>query len=75
MCMGAALHFDVSVPNFGIQEYMPHTTETDAGGPATAVGSMLPVFRFGSRGTRTIWPLASAQPVMTLSPTSEASPG
>jgi len=30
VCMGAALHFDVSVPNFGIQEYMPHTTETDA---------------------------------------------
>src|SRR6266478_9195638 len=30
VCMGAALHFDVSVPNFGIQEYMPHTAETDA---------------------------------------------
>jgi mannonate dehydratase len=27
--MGAALHFDVSVSNFGIQEYMPHTLETD----------------------------------------------
>ncbi len=27
--MGAALHFDVSVHNFGIQEYMPHTRETD----------------------------------------------
>jgi mannonate dehydratase len=26
--MGAALHFDISVPNFGIQEYMPHSTET-----------------------------------------------
>lgn len=30
ICMGAALHFDVSVPNFGIQEYMRHTPETDA---------------------------------------------
>lgn len=28
--MGAALHFDLSVPNFGIQEYMRHTAETDA---------------------------------------------
>ncbi len=28
--MGAALHFDVWVPNFGIQEYMRHTPETDA---------------------------------------------
>jgi mannonate dehydratase len=27
--MGAALHFDLSVHNFGIQEYMPHTAETD----------------------------------------------
>jgi mannonate dehydratase len=27
--MGAALHFDVSVSNFGIQEYMPHTLQTD----------------------------------------------
>nr|WP_315597521.1 D-mannonate dehydratase ManD [uncultured Cupriavidus sp.] len=29
-CMGAALHFDLWVPNFGIQEYMRHTEETDA---------------------------------------------
>ena len=28
--MGAALHFDLWVPNFGIQEYMRHTSETDA---------------------------------------------
>ncbi|WP_034160950.1 D-mannonate dehydratase ManD [Sphingomonas sp. ERG5] len=30
VCMGAALHFDLSIPNFGIQEYMRHTEETDA---------------------------------------------
>ena len=30
VCMGAALHFDLSVPNFGVQEYMRHTVETDA---------------------------------------------
>ena len=30
VCMAAALHFDLSVHNFGIQEYMPHTAETDA---------------------------------------------
>jgi mannonate dehydratase len=29
VCMGAALHFDLSVHNFGIQEYMPHTDETN----------------------------------------------
>lgn len=28
--MGAALHFDTWVPNFGIQEYMRHTPATDA---------------------------------------------
>ncbi len=28
--MGAALHFDTWVPNFGIQEYMRHTPDTDA---------------------------------------------
>ncbi|MBE7218801.1 MAG: D-galactonate dehydratase family protein [Caulobacteraceae bacterium] len=27
--MGAALHFDSWVPNFGVQEYMRHTRETD----------------------------------------------
>ncbi|AGH50141.1 bifunctional D-altronate/D-mannonate dehydratase [Sphingomonas sp. MM-1] len=30
VCMAAALHFGLSVPNFGIQEYMRHTAETDA---------------------------------------------
>jgi len=29
VAMAAALHFDTSVNNFGIQEYMPHTRETD----------------------------------------------
>ncbi len=28
VCMGAALHFDAWVPNFGIQEYMQHSPET-----------------------------------------------
>jgi len=30
VCMGAALHFDLWIPNFGVQEYMRHTAETDA---------------------------------------------
>ena len=30
VCMAAALHFDLSIPNFGVQEYMRHTAETDA---------------------------------------------
>lgn len=30
VCMAAALHFDLTVHNFGIQEYMPHTAETDS---------------------------------------------
>ena len=29
VCMAAALHFDLSVHNFGIQEYMPHSDETE----------------------------------------------
>ncbi|WP_116807168.1 D-mannonate dehydratase ManD [Steroidobacter cummioxidans] len=29
VCMGAALHFDTWVPNFGIQEWMHHAQETD----------------------------------------------
>lgn len=29
VCMGAALHFDSWVPNFGIQEYMLHTEQTN----------------------------------------------
>ncbi len=29
VCMAAALHFDLSVHNFGVQEYMRHTDETD----------------------------------------------
>jgi mannonate dehydratase len=28
--MAAALHFDISINNFGIQEYMRHTADTDA---------------------------------------------
>ncbi len=30
VCMGAALHFGLAVANFGIQEHMPHSAETDA---------------------------------------------
>jgi mannonate dehydratase len=30
VCMAAALHVDLAIPNFGLQEYMPHTAETDA---------------------------------------------
>jgi len=29
VCMAAALHFDLSIPNFGVQEYMRHTEATD----------------------------------------------
>jgi mannonate dehydratase len=29
VCTAAALHFDLSVPNFGIQEYMRHASDTD----------------------------------------------
>jgi mannonate dehydratase len=30
ICMAASLHFNLSLPNFGLQEYMRHTPETDA---------------------------------------------
>jgi mannonate dehydratase len=45
VCMAAALHVDLSVHNFGIQEYMPHTHETDRVFPhayAYADGTMHP---------------------------------
>ncbi|WP_199432823.1 D-mannonate dehydratase ManD [Qaidamihabitans albus] len=29
VCLAAALHVDVSIPNFGLQEYMRHTDATD----------------------------------------------
>ena len=30
VCMGASLHLNLAIPNFGIHEYMRHTPETDA---------------------------------------------
>ena len=30
VCMGASLHLNTAIPNFGVQEYMRHTSETDA---------------------------------------------
>src|SRR5262249_38190128 len=33
VCMAAALHFDLSVLNFGLPEYMPPTTQTYPGFP------------------------------------------
>ncbi len=45
VAMGAALHFDLSVHNFGIQEHMPHSAETDRVFPhaySFADGSMHP---------------------------------
>ncbi|EEP75268.1 mandelate racemase/muconate lactonizing protein [Micromonospora sp. ATCC 39149] len=30
VCLAAALHLDIAIPNFGLQEYMRHTEETDA---------------------------------------------
>jgi mannonate dehydratase len=29
VCMAAALHVDTAIPNFGLQEYMPHTDATN----------------------------------------------
>jgi len=37
VCMGCALHFDTWVPNFGIQEYMLHSRETNEVFPADYV--------------------------------------
>ena len=30
VCVAAAAHLDISIPNFGLQEHMPHTAETEA---------------------------------------------
>jgi mannonate dehydratase len=35
VCLAAALHFDLAVHNFGIQEYMPHSADTDRVFPHT----------------------------------------
>jgi mannonate dehydratase len=35
ICLAAALHVDISIPNFGLQEYMPHTAATDEVFPHT----------------------------------------
>jgi mannonate dehydratase len=35
VCMAAALHLDLAIPNFGLQEYMRHTDATDAVFPHT----------------------------------------
>ncbi|HEY0475961.1 MAG TPA: D-mannonate dehydratase ManD [Kofleriaceae bacterium] len=35
VCMAAALHFDITVHNFGIQEYMRHSEDTDRVFPHT----------------------------------------
>ena len=35
VCMGASLHFNLAIPNSGVQEYMRHTSETDAVFPHT----------------------------------------
>jgi mannonate dehydratase len=29
VCMGASLHLNLAIPNFGVQEYMRHAPETD----------------------------------------------
>ncbi|GAB2742620.1 D-galactonate dehydratase family protein [Salinifilum aidingensis] len=45
VCLAAAVHVDTSVPNFGVQEYMPHAPETDAVFPHSyrfADGHLLP---------------------------------
>ena len=35
VCLAAALHLDLSIPNFGLQEYMAHTAATNAVFPHT----------------------------------------
>lgn len=35
VCMAATVHLDLAIPNFGLQEYMRHTAETDAVFPHT----------------------------------------
>jgi len=36
VCLAAILHLDLVLPNFGIQEHMTHTEETDACSPTPA---------------------------------------
>ncbi len=64
VCMGAALHFDTWVPNFGVQEYMPHSELMLSGLPARlALRAGHAALRRVSRGTgwtsTRSWPLAT----------------
>ncbi len=60
VCMAASLHFNLSIPNFGLQEYMRHSEATDAVFPHAygfADGALHPARRPASawRSTRR-WP-------------------
>jgi mannonate dehydratase len=64
VAMAAALHFDLSVHNFGIQEHMPHNAETDRVFPhayAFSDGYMYPGDRAGL-GVEIDEPLAATFP-------------
>src|SRR5206468_8143496 len=70
VCLAAALHFDISVHNFGIQEYMRHTEETDLVFPhhyTFADGMMHPGDAPG-RGVDINAALAAGQPYHATSP-------
>ena len=57
VCMAAALHFGLSVHNFGIQEHMPHNEETDRVSSRmptrSSAASCIPAMRPGSAWTST----------------------
>lgn len=50
VCIATALHIDLSVPNFGIQEYMHHTAETDAVFPHAYIFADGTIHRGGALG-------------------------
>ena len=75
--MAAALHFGLSIPNFGIQEYMRHTPETDAVFPHAyrfADGTMHPGDAPGL-GVDIDEDLAAAHPYARAVPASEPAGG
>jgi mannonate dehydratase len=66
VCMAAALHFDLSIPNFGIQEYMRHTEATDAVFPTPTASRTACCIR----ARRSAWASTSTRPKPPSIPTS-----
>ena len=65
VCMAAALHFDLAIHNFGIQEHMPHNEETDAVFPHAIASTTDTCIRATSPASASISTRSSPQSIPT----------